>query len=102
MSGNQTGRNFAALLAVAGLERRDIFVTNAVLCNPRDEHGRNRTPKREELAACRGFLDRQVALVDAPVVVTLGAVALSALIAVSLGYRGFFTSAHQLREPPPP
>jgi putative ABC transport system permease protein len=32
----------------------------------------------------------------------LGSVALAALVAVSLGYRGFFTSAHQLREPPPP
>ncbi len=32
--------------------------------------------------------------------VLLGAVAMSALIAVSLGYRGFFTTAHQLRELP--
>ena len=31
--------------------------------------------------------------------VLTGAVALSAVIAVSLGYRGFFTDAHQLREP---
>jgi len=31
----------------------------------------------------------------------VGAVALAALIAVGLGYRGFFTSAQQLREPPP-
>jgi putative ABC transport system permease protein len=30
----------------------------------------------------------------------LGAVAMAALIAVSLGYRGFFTPAHQLRELP--
>jgi UDP-glucose/iron transport system permease protein len=30
----------------------------------------------------------------------LGSVALAALIAVSLGYRGFFTPAHQLREMP--
>jgi len=30
----------------------------------------------------------------------LGAVAMAALIAVSLGYRGFFTAAHQLRELP--
>jgi putative ABC transport system permease protein len=30
--------------------------------------------------------------------VLLGAVALGGLIAVSLGYRGFFTPAHQLRE----
>jgi putative ABC transport system permease protein len=34
--------------------------------------------------------------------VLLGAVALAALISISLGYRGFFTRAHQLREPPPP
>jgi putative ABC transport system permease protein len=30
--------------------------------------------------------------------VLLGAVALAGLIAVSLGYRGFFTAAHQLRD----
>jgi UDP-glucose/iron transport system permease protein len=34
--------------------------------------------------------------------VLLGAVALASLIAVTLGYRGFFTPAHQLRELPPP
>jgi putative ABC transport system permease protein len=33
--------------------------------------------------------------------VLLGAVSLAALIATSLGYRGFFTDAQQLREPPP-
>jgi putative ABC transport system permease protein len=32
--------------------------------------------------------------------VLLGSVALAALIAVSLCYRGFFTAAHQLKEPP--
>jgi putative ABC transport system permease protein len=32
--------------------------------------------------------------------VLLGSVAIAALISVSLGYRGFFTSAHQLKEPP--
>ena len=34
--------------------------------------------------------------------VLLGAVALGGLIATSLGYRGFFTDAHQLRDQPPP
>ncbi len=34
--------------------------------------------------------------------VLLGSVAISALIATSLAYRGFFTPAHQLREPPQP
>jgi UDP-glucose/iron transport system permease protein len=34
--------------------------------------------------------------------ILLGAVALAGLIAVSLGYRGFFTPAHQLRDLEPP
>jgi len=34
--------------------------------------------------------------------VLLGSVALAALVATSLGYRGFFTPAQQLREPPSP
>jgi len=32
----------------------------------------------------------------------LGSVALAAVLATTLGYRGFFTPAHQLREPPGP
>ena len=81
-SGDRTGRNFTALLARAGLARDEVFITNAILCNPRDERGRNRAPRREELHACRSLLARQLALVDAPVVVPLGAVALAALDAI--------------------
>lgn len=78
-AGDQTGRNFALLLAAAGLQREDVFITNAILCNPRDERGRNRGPAREEIASCRPFLVRQLAVIGAPIVVTLGAVALAAL-----------------------
>ncbi|MFN8511006.1 MAG: uracil-DNA glycosylase family protein [Chloroflexia bacterium] len=82
-SGDQSGRNFAALLTVAGLARDQVFVTNALLCNPQDERGRNRPPQRDELANCRPFLARQLALVNAPVVAPLGAVALAALDALA-------------------
>ncbi len=34
--------------------------------------------------------------------VLLGAAAISALVSTTLAYRGFFTAAHQLRDPPPP
>ncbi|HEX5503525.1 MAG TPA: uracil-DNA glycosylase [Thermomicrobiales bacterium] len=82
-SGDQSGRNFTALLAVAGLARAEVFITNAVLCNPRDERDRNRAPSRAELTACRDFLARQLALVDPPIVAPLGAVALAALDALA-------------------
>ncbi len=81
-SGDQTGRNFTALLALTNLPRDDVFITNAILCNPRDERGRNRAPRGEELRSCRSLLARQVAVVDPPVVVPLGVAALAALNAI--------------------
>src|ERR1051326_4652051 len=34
--GDLSGRNFDLLLAATGLTRDEIFITNAVLCNPRE------------------------------------------------------------------
>ena len=78
-SGDRSGRNLDALLEHAGLARERIFITNALLCNPQDERGRNRPPSKQELANCSGLLARQLAVIDAPIVAPLGAVALAAL-----------------------
>ncbi|GIW08991.1 MAG: uracil-DNA glycosylase [Dehalococcoidia bacterium] len=82
LSGDATGRRFERLLAAAGLSRSEVFLTNAVLCNP-CRAGRNRPPAASELAHCRNFLRRTLALVDPEVVVTLGRVALRALGAIA-------------------
>ena len=79
LSRDASGRRFARLLALSGLTRDDVFITNAVLCNPRSPHGTNRPPSRPELANCEGWLRRQIEVVGPAVVVTLGAVALAAL-----------------------
>lgn len=78
-SGDFSGRTFERLLAEAGWTRDDIFITNAALCNPQGPTGANRPPSQRELANCRGHLRATLAIVDPPVVVTLGAVALAAL-----------------------
>ncbi len=57
-SGDQSGRNFERLLVAAGLARAEVFVTNTILCSPRDERGRNRGPSRQELASCGDLLAR--------------------------------------------
>jgi uracil-DNA glycosylase family 4 len=77
--GDEAGRRFESLLAVAGLTREDVFVTNAVLCNPLDASGRNRRPKASEVERCGAFLQRQIELVEPEVVVALGVVAVEAL-----------------------
>jgi uracil-DNA glycosylase len=77
--GDQSGRNFAKFIASINLRREEIFITNAVLCNPRQESGANRKPTGREVANCSEFLRRQIELIDPPVIVTLGAVSLAAL-----------------------
>ena len=76
--GDKAGDNFESLLDFVGISREDIFVTNAVLCNPRDSMGNNATPNSAELGNCSGFLKQQIDLVDPAIVVTLGANALKA------------------------
>lgn len=78
-----SGRRFSRLLTLAGLERREVFITNAVLCNPRAANGTNRPPTRGEIGACSSWLAAQLAVVDPAVVVTLGVTALRALALVS-------------------
>jgi uracil-DNA glycosylase len=62
------GKFLDELLGIAGLNRSDVFITNVVKCRPPG----NRDPLPDEIAACNGYLDRQVALIDPPLVVTLG------------------------------
>jgi uracil-DNA glycosylase len=71
-----TGRPFAGksgalldqLLLEAGLARSECAVLNVVKCRPPG----NRTPKAPEVVRCSGWLDRQLELLDPPVVVALG------------------------------
>lgn len=77
-SGDKSGDNFEALIAHIGLTRQDIFITNAVLCNPL-HNGNNRRPTAQEINHCSTFLEKTLELVRPRVVVTLGGVGLDAI-----------------------
>lgn len=77
--GDRTGDNFETLLGNVGWRREEVFITNAVLCNPKQENGNNGTPTKEEIANCSAYLEMIIALIGPDVVVTLGATALNAL-----------------------
>ncbi len=79
LRGDQSGRNFERLLVSAGIERSGIFVTNAVLCNPRRPDGRNDRPRAQEIRNCSEHLRALIELLDPPWIVTLGRAALDAL-----------------------
>lgn len=72
----RSGRTLDRLLAAAGIDRRASYVTNTVLCRP----AANRTPRVAEVNACAEHLDRQLAVVQPRVVVTLGAVPLARML----------------------
>jgi uracil-DNA glycosylase family 4 len=79
LCGDRAGHNFERLLEALGWRRQWVFITNAVLCNPRAPDGRNRPPKAAELRNCAPFLRAIIDLVKPRYVVSLGRVALAAL-----------------------
>lgn len=64
----QAGKFLDELLGYAGFKRPEVFITNVVKCRPPE----NRDPLPDELAACAVYLDRQIATLNPPVIVTLG------------------------------
>jgi len=83
LHGDKAGDNFENLLPFAGLSRDYIFITNAVLCNPRTDRGNNATPNRLEICNCQPFLSATIEIVNPQIVVSLGKVALQSLAHVS-------------------
>jgi uracil-DNA glycosylase family 4 len=64
----RSGKLLDALLLEVALGREDVYISNVVKCRP----PRNRDPRSDEIDACKGYLRRQIQLVDPKVVVTLG------------------------------
>ena len=69
-------------LAEAGIDVREVYVTNAVKhfkWEPRGKRRIHKTPAQKEIAACHAWLDQELAAVQPAVIVSLGATALAAL-----------------------
>ena len=75
----QAGRLLDNMLAALGLARgRDVYIANVLKCRPPN----NRTPEPLEVAACRPYLDRQVALLEPRLILALGRSAATTLLGV--------------------
>lgn len=68
-----SGRFLTELIQRAGFQREEVFITNVVKCRPPG----NRDPLPDEIAACSGYLERQIEAVDPLVIVTLGRFSMS-------------------------
>jgi len=64
----QAGKLLDELFEEAGLERKDIFITNIVKCRPPG----NRDPQEEEIQACWPYLEQQIEIINPQLIIPLG------------------------------
>jgi uracil-DNA glycosylase len=62
------GQLLTEMLRGIGLRREDVYITNFVLCRPPG----NRDPLPDELSACDTYTQRQLAVLQPKLIVTLG------------------------------
>ncbi|MGB7728393.1 MAG: uracil-DNA glycosylase family protein [Candidatus Acidiferrum sp.] len=69
------------LLAEAGIDRKKVYVTNTLKhFKCRGKHRIHKKPSAREIAACRPWLDAEIAALKPSVIVCLGATAAQALL----------------------
>jgi len=69
----QAGKILDELLALAGLEREQVYITNLVKCRP----PRNRPPRKGEIETCSSYLAHALRILGPRVLVPLGRYSLS-------------------------
>ena len=70
------GELLTRIIQAIEMTRDEVYIANVVKCRPPG----NRDPQPDEVAACRGYLERQIALVRPKVIVALGKVAAQTLL----------------------
>ena len=87
------GKLLDRALAEAGIDRRDVYLTNVVKhfkWEPRGKRRIHQKPNAREIAACRPWLDAEIEVVKPKVLVCLGATAAQAILG-----RTFRVSRHR-------
>jgi DNA polymerase len=87
------GQLLARALSEAGIDRRQVYLTNVVKhfkFEPRGKRRIHKKPRASEVEACRPWIDAELALVRPRLVMCLGATAAQALLG-----RGFKVTEHR-------
>jgi len=72
----RAGKLLNEMLFAIGLAREQVFIANVIKCRP----PKNRDPRPEETAACSGFLQQQIALIEPKVMLVVGRIAAQNLL----------------------
>ena len=92
----RSGQLLDKMLQAIGQSRDRVFIANIVKCRPPD----NRDPKPGEAAACRAYLERQIALVQPKIILAVGKIAAQNLLECNDPVGRMRGKAHALGEIP--
>lgn len=72
----RAGKLLNNMLLAIGLKREEVYIANIVKCRPPS----NRDPQPEEARSCEAYLQRQIALVQPQIILTVGRIAAQNLL----------------------
>ncbi|MBI5074068.1 MAG: uracil-DNA glycosylase [Nitrospirae bacterium] len=70
------GMLLTRLIEKMGMKRDEVYIANIIKCRP----PMNRDPEEDEVAVCREFIEKQISIIRPAVIMTLGRIALQALM----------------------
>lgn len=92
----RAGKLLDEMLRAIGQGRDSVFIANILKCRPPS----NRDPKVEEAAACREYLERQIALVEPEIILAVGRIAAQNLLATDAPVGRLRGKRHSLGDVP--
>jgi uracil-DNA glycosylase family 4 len=70
------GTLLTRLIERMGFKREDVYIANIVKCRP----PMNRDPEIDEIEKCRGFIERQIEIINPAVIMSLGRISVQTLL----------------------
>ncbi len=92
----RAGKLLDEMLLAVGQGRNSVFIANILKCRPPN----NRDPSQDEAAACRPYLERQIALVQPGIILAVGRVAAQQLLQTDAPVGRLRGKVHQLGATP--
>jgi DNA polymerase len=92
----RAGKLLDEMLRAVGQRRDSVFIANILKCRPPN----NRDPKPEESAQCRGYLERQIQLVQPRIIIAVGRIAAQLLLDTDTPVGRLRGTLHRLNEIP--
>ena len=92
----RAGQLLDEMLRAAGQSRNQVFIANILKCRPPN----NRDPEADEAIACRGYLERQIALLKPKIILAVGRVAAQQLLETDIPVGKLRGKVHQFGDIP--